>query len=65
MTAFDFYKIEKLFDKISDWTRFAIIIPNYESAPAILGSFLGEFGGEMTCHNPMVGDMMKMLGISW
>jgi len=42
---------EKLFDKISDWTRFAIIIPNYESAPAILGSFLGEFGGEMTCHN--------------
>lgn len=39
-----------LFDKISDWSRFTIIIPDYNSAPALLADFLGEFGGEAEIH---------------
>ena len=40
----------ELLDRLSDWSRFAIIIPDYASAPAVVGYFLGEFGGEMTFH---------------
>lgn len=39
-----------LFDTLTDWSRFAIIIPNYKIAPAIVGAFLGEFGGEPSYH---------------
>ena len=41
---------DDLFDKLSDWSRFAIIIPDYTSAPALLGDFLGEFGGKAEIH---------------
>ena len=40
----------ELLDKLSDWSRFAIILPDYASAPATVGYFLGEFGGEITFH---------------
>lgn len=40
----------ELFDKLSDWSRFAIIIPDYASAPALLADFLGEFGGVAEIH---------------
>lgn len=39
-----------LFDKISDFARFTIIIPNYASAPAVVASFLAQFGGEINFH---------------
>ena len=40
----------ELFDLLSDWSRFAIIIPDYKSAPALIADFLGEFGGEINIH---------------
>lgn len=40
----------ELLDKLSDWSRFAIIIPDYASAPAVVGYFLAEFGGEIDFH---------------
>ncbi len=39
-----------LFDNLRDWSRFAIIIPDYASAPAIVGHFLAEFGGQIDYH---------------
>lgn len=40
----------ELLDKLTDWSRFAIIIPSYETAPSVLATFLCEFGGEVSCH---------------
>lgn len=37
----------ELFDLLSDWSRFAIIIPDYAYAPAVVSYFLGEFGGHI------------------
>lgn len=42
---------DELFDKLSDWSRFAIILPNYQTAPVVLANFLEKFGGEVTIHN--------------
>ncbi len=42
---------DKLFDAISDYSRFAIIIPNYQSLPALLSYLLGKFGGKVVIHD--------------
>ncbi len=39
-----------LLDNLSDWSRFAIIIPNYTSAPEIVENFLHQFGGQVDFH---------------
>lgn len=41
----------ELFNTISDYSRFTIIIPNYQSLPALLAYFLSEFGGEVIIHD--------------
>lgn len=40
----------ELFDNLSDWSRFGIIIPSYKAAPAIIATFLAEFGGKPAFH---------------
>jgi len=40
----------ELFDKISDWSRFTVIIQNYQSLPNILEGFLKKFGGDVVIH---------------
>ncbi len=42
---------EDLFDLLSDWARFAIIIPNYKAAPMVVKHFLNQFGGEVSFHD--------------
>lgn len=42
---------DELFDQLSDWSRFSIILPNYQSAPVVLANFLDKFGGEASIHN--------------
>ena len=41
---------DELLDLLSDWSRFAIIIPDYKSAPALVAQFLAEFGGKIDFH---------------
>ena len=40
-----------LFDQITDWARFTIIIPDYKAAAMTIAHFLGEFGGKVEYHN--------------
>lgn len=40
----------ELFDKLSDWSRFAIIIENHKALPNILDCFLQKFGGDVVIH---------------
>lgn len=40
-----------LLDQITDWARFTIILPDYKSAPMAVAHFLGEFGGQIDCHD--------------
>lgn len=42
---------DELFNKLSDYSRFTVIIPNYQSLPALLSYFLGSFGGEVIIHD--------------
>ena len=42
---------QALFENISDFCRFAIIIPNYKVAPEVIKQVLNKFGGELTIHN--------------
>ena len=40
-----------LFDKIRDWTRFSIILPDFSAAPAAISYFLTQFGGQVSVHD--------------
>ncbi|MCM1404542.1 MAG: hypothetical protein NC133_03545 [Prevotella sp.] len=42
---------EALFDLLSDWSRFAIIIPNFATAPMVVEHFLHQFGGKIDFHD--------------
>ncbi len=42
---------EALFDLLTDWARFAIIIPNFKSAPLVIKHFLNQFGGKIDFHD--------------
>ena len=42
---------DKLFDLLRDWSRFTIIIPDYDAAPALIANFLAEFGGDIEIHS--------------
>ena len=39
-----------ILDQLSDWVRFAIILPNYQTAPMVIAQFLSEFGGRIDIH---------------
>lgn len=44
-------KEAQIFDKISDWTRFTVIIQDFKSAPFIIAYFLGKLGGNIDIHD--------------
>ena len=47
----DFYSRDAdLFDVLSDWSRFAIILPNFECAAEVVEMFLIQFGGKIDIH---------------
>lgn len=40
-----------LYNKLSDWSRFTVIIPSYKSATYVVPYFLGKLGGEIGIHD--------------
>ncbi len=40
----------ELFNTLSDWSRFAIILPNFTCAPEVIEKFLNQFGGQVDFH---------------
>ena len=40
-----------LYNKLSDWSRFTVIIPSYKSATYVVPYFLGKLGGQIGIHD--------------